>query len=231
RSHNMVLVEGGTVREWGERSEYGDPDEDLVPRPEELPPVVAVAAGAGHSLALDEDGSVHAWGYNHHGQAEVPDDLEDVVEVVAGFHHSVARTSDGSVYAWGNTETWWTSLVEGVTHISAGLHTVTVQDSRSANGDLVQRRSGDMRATTAIDISRASYSDPVADAVVLARADDYPDALTGTALATTQGGPLLLTFPDELLQPVDSEIRRVLPRGGTVYLLGGTAALDADIAV
>src|SRR5690625_1459587 len=47
RSHNMVLVEGGTVREWGERSEYGDPDEDLVPRPEELPPIVAVSAGAG----------------------------------------------------------------------------------------------------------------------------------------------------------------------------------------
>ena len=230
RTHSMAAIENGNVREWGSRSEYGDPEEDVVPRPEELPHIDAVAAGAGHSLALDEDGRVHAWGANHHGQADVPDDLENVVEVVAGFHHSVARTADGAAVAWGNTDTWWTGMVEGVSHIAAGFHTITVQDTPFANGDLVQRLSGDMRVTTAIDISRASFGDEAADVVVLARADDYPDALTGTALAVNAGGPLLLTFPDELLQPVDSEIRRVLPRGGTVYLLGGTAALDQQIA-
>ena len=34
--------------------------------------VIAIAAGSFHTLALKNDGSVVAWGYNAYGQTEVP---------------------------------------------------------------------------------------------------------------------------------------------------------------
>lgn len=231
RTHSMAVTDDGAVREWGAPSAIGDEDDEPVEHPDELPVITAVAAGAAHSLALDEDGFVHAWGYDTDGQLAVPSGLEDVVQISAGSRHSLALTSDGAVHAWGATEDWWIDLVEGVTSIAGGgAHSVTVQDTPFQNAELLERLSGDGRITTAIDISRAGFGDEGAQVVVLARADDYPDALTGTALATGQSGPLLLTASDELLTPVAREVRRVLPRGGTVHLLGGTSALDARVA-
>jgi alpha-tubulin suppressor-like RCC1 family protein len=80
--------------------------------------VVAVSAGASHSLALRADGTVVAWGLNDHGQLgdgttlsrSAPVQvlgvggtgvLNSVVAVWAGASHSVALRSDGSVVAWG----------------------------------------------------------------------------------------------------------------------------------
>lgn len=40
---------------------------------------------------------------------------------------------------------------------------------------------------------------------------------------------LLLTPPDRLDQRVEAELDRILPRGGTVVLLGGTSALSAAV--
>jgi len=74
-----------------------------------------IAAGAGHSLALKEDGSVWAWGYNNLGQLgngesgagvfeSTPvkvSNLKDVIAVAAGYAHSLALKNDGSVWAWG----------------------------------------------------------------------------------------------------------------------------------
>lgn len=94
----------------------------------------------------------------------------------------------------------------------------------------VVRVSGADRIETAIEVSRESYGDGEASTVVLARSDRFPDALAGTPLAVQEHGPLLLTMPSLLANPVRDEIRRVLPRGETVYLLGGSAALDARVA-
>jgi len=69
-----------------------------------------------------------------------------------------------------------------------------------------------------------------AGAVVLARSDDYPDALVGTALAAAKNGPLLFANGGLLTPATQAEIQRVLPVGGTVYLLGGTAAIPASVA-
>lgn len=65
---------------------------------------------------------------------------------------------------------------------------------------------------------------------VLARSDEFPDALTGTALAIQMGGPLLLTPPDRLDHSITGELLRVLAPGSTVYVLGGTAALKPEVA-
>jgi putative cell wall-binding protein len=87
------------------------------------------------------------------------------------------------------------------------------------------------RFGTAIAASQAEFpTDGSAGAVVLARADDYPDALVGTALAAAKHAPLLFASGGTLTMPTQVELKRVLPAGGTVYLLGGTAAIPASVA-
>ena len=63
--------------------------------------------------------------------------------------------------------------------------------------------------------------------VVLARMDVFADALAGSVL--TGHAPLLFTAGDELDDRTANEIGRVLPDGGTVYMLGGPAALSPAI--
>jgi hypothetical protein len=95
----------------------------------------------------------------------------------------------------------------------------------------VQRISGASRFDTAIATSQDQF--PVAGsaaAVVLTRADTYPDALAGVPLAAKVGGPLLLTSSNSLSAAVRAEIIRVLPSGGPVYILGGTSAVSAAVA-
>jgi putative cell wall-binding protein len=64
---------------------------------------------------------------------------------------------------------------------------------------------------------------------VLARSDSFADALAGTPLAASEGGPLLLTFTSSLPASTASELSRVLPGGSTVYLLGGTSAINPSV--
>ncbi|GGS17523.1 cell wall-binding repeat-containing protein [Actinokineospora fastidiosa] len=100
------------------------------------------------------------------------------------------------------------------------------------------RYAGRDRYTTAVCVSRGTWADAatadakepyLAKAVVLARGDDFPDALAGGPLAGHLGAPLLLTTPTALRTEVREEILRVLPSGGTVYLLGSTASLSAGV--
>ena len=74
--------------------------------------MLAVAAGAYHSLAVEGEGAVLAWGGNGNGQlgdgtlvarnsAVYIPNLDGVVAVAAGAAHSLAVKSDGTVSAWG----------------------------------------------------------------------------------------------------------------------------------
>lgn len=101
----------------------------------------------------------------------------------------------------------------------------------------VVREWGSNAVETAIAVSQRNFgpitdlTDPRlrANGVVLSRSDTFYDALVGSAFAGARGMPLLLTKPTSL-DPNDlAEIQRVLPRGGRVYLLGGTAALSSSI--
>jgi putative cell wall-binding protein len=89
------------------------------------------------------------------------------------------------------------------------------------------RVAGTDRIDTAVQSS--FFFDGSASAVVLARDDAYPDALGGAALAAAKDGPLLLTAPAALDPRALAEIKRVLPAGGTVYLLGGLNALSQAV--
>jgi putative cell wall-binding protein len=101
----------------------------------------------------------------------------------------------------------------------------------TVSNSAVGRLSGADRFATAIAISNAEFPTAgTAGAVVVARADDYPDALVGTALAAARTAPLLFASGGVLTPPTQAEIVRVLPAGRTVYLLGGTSAIPASVA-
>ncbi len=95
----------------------------------------------------------------------------------------------------------------------------------------VTRLAGTTGSRTAIAISTNRYPTAgSAKAVVLASAfGSFADALAGSPLAAAKGGPLLLTAASALDPRTDAEITRVLPPGGTVYILGGSSALSLSI--
>jgi hypothetical protein len=86
---------------------------------------------------------------------------------------------------------------------------------------------------TAIAVSQTEFATGSAKAVVLARSDFFSDALAGGPLAAAEDGPLLITpgagTAGSLDPRVVGEIQRVLPSGGTVYILGGPLALSPGI--
>lgn len=102
----------------------------------------------------------------------------------------------------------------------------------------VQRVAGDDRYLTGVKISRQFWADKGdtsknaahANAVVLATGGSYPDALAGGPLASAVNGPLLLTAPTALTPQTQTEIQRVLPAHGTVYVLGGTGAVSSAVS-
>ena len=67
---------------------------------------VCIAAGGFHSLALNADGTVAAWGKNWDGQTNVPTAATNVVAVAAGGNHSLALKGDGSVLGLGPRLGW-----------------------------------------------------------------------------------------------------------------------------
>jgi hypothetical protein len=65
---------------------------------------LAVAGGLSHSLGLDADGSIAAWGRNDDRQCYVPAPNTDFVAVAGGANHSLALYADGSIAAWGQND-------------------------------------------------------------------------------------------------------------------------------
>jgi alpha-tubulin suppressor-like RCC1 family protein len=96
---------------------------------------IAVAGGAYHSVAVQANGSVQAWGDNGQGQlgngsttsSTVPVTVTglagQVVDVAVGAYHTVALLADGTVQAWGNNS--FGQLGNGTTTASSQPVTVT----------------------------------------------------------------------------------------------------------
>ena len=76
-----------------------------------------ISAGGVHSLALDSEGQIYAWGYNYYGQLGNGDTTDSntpvkvdasgvlagktITQISAGDGHSLALDSEGQIYAWG----------------------------------------------------------------------------------------------------------------------------------
>ena len=103
---------------------------------------IALAAGAGHALALLANGTVAAWGDNACGQTTVPGSASGVVRIAAGERHSLALRDDGALVAWGSSYLGQGVVPAGlsnVVEIAAGLmHNVALR----ADGTVVLWGSG-----------------------------------------------------------------------------------------
>jgi N-acetylneuraminic acid mutarotase len=94
--------------------------------------VVAIAAGAYHSLALRSDGWVIGWGRNDFGETNAPGDLTNAVAIAGGWGFSLAAKSNHTVASWG----WppvdarhFPSGMSNVTAVAAGWdHAVALRD-------------------------------------------------------------------------------------------------------
>jgi putative cell wall-binding protein len=207
--------------------------------------VIAVAAAAAVMVAMMPAGFARA----ATTLAVTPTSLPTAV-VGTAYTETLTATGGTAPYTWVLTTG---TLPTGLTLSSAGVIsgtpttrgaesvTVTVTDSASNTGTAtlsipvssttVTDLAGVDRFATAVAVSEAAYPTAgSAGAVVLSRSDDYPDALVGAPLAAAKDAPLLFTTGDTLPSATEVEIARVLPAGGTVYLLGGTSAIPDSIA-
>lgn len=112
-SHAVALDVNGAVWTWGldDVGQLGDGgsgvNRNLPAVLSGLPPVTAVAAGARHSLALDNVGNVWAWGARAGGTMGadfVPVQvvgLAGIVAISGGGAYSLAVDREGALWAWG----------------------------------------------------------------------------------------------------------------------------------
>lgn len=104
RDHALILRGDGTVIGWG-HNQYGQTNIPLG-----LTNVVAVAAGAFYSIALDKEGNISAWGTTRISSGNA----KDVIAVSASYR-TLALKRDGTVFSWSEK----TGLVPGITNIIA----------------------------------------------------------------------------------------------------------------
>lgn len=100
-----------------------------------------------------------------------------------------------------------------------------ITGNKAVAASFIERISGDNRIETAIQISMYGWEQ--AENVILARADNPADALSSASLSGALDAPILLTYPNNLSNSVLDEINRL--GASTVYLLGGTGAISAEI--
>ncbi len=99
-------------------------------------------------------------------------------------------------------------------------------DSGDRTSSQVRRAGGSGRVATSVAASQ-QFRD-AADTALLATAGDFPDALAATALAAHHDAPVLLTFEDEVPDPVAAELDRLGVE--RTVLLGGTGVIGEAVA-
>ena len=87
--------------------------------PTNLAPVISLAAGGYHSLALQPSGAVAAWGYNLLHQTNVPTSLTNATAIAAGLYHSLALSGNGTVSVWGASSYNLTTVPVAATNVVA----------------------------------------------------------------------------------------------------------------
>jgi len=118
-AHTVVILDDGTIKSWGYNShgQLGNSTTTSSSTPVTVAGlagrVTALAAGENHTVALLEDGTLQAWGWNGYGQlgngtttnSSTPVTVVGlggrVIAIVAGKAHTIALLENGTVKAWG----------------------------------------------------------------------------------------------------------------------------------
>lgn len=104
------------------------------------------------------------------------------------------------------------------------LPTATVF-AEAPNPPAVSRLYGVDRYETAIAISKTGWTS--ADTVVVARGDDFADALSAAPLAKMYNAPIILTQKDQLSDKISNELKRLGVK--KIIVVGGTGAVSASV--
>jgi hypothetical protein len=167
---------------------------------------VTFAAGTRSNPVFTVDGKTVAFEFQAQGGTSTVTSTVDVTQATASANPSEKQLTK----------------LSGELAVRADVRSVV---SRFAGGD---RFDTAIQASTALWRNKGDKNDThraQAQAVVLARSDIFADALGGAGLAGAKQGPLLLTDTKSLNSATQTEIQRILPGGGTVYVLGGESAI------
>ena len=107
-----------------------------------------------------------------------------------------------------------------------GVVSNQVESQIKALGISVERLSGVDRYTTALSIARR-YNTNDSNNIILAKAEDFPDALAGGCLAAKNNLPILLTSKETVPDKIISYLDEVKARD--IYLLGGISAISDNV--
>ena len=129
--HSLVLTATGQLYGFGDNffgqlgssantgTNNPNPTPTVVTLPGEIGPVIRIAAGSDHSLAVTASGQLYAFGFNYYGQlgrsantssgdpnptptvVTLAGEIGPVTQVAAGGNHSLAVTASGQLYAFG----------------------------------------------------------------------------------------------------------------------------------
>ena len=145
-----------------------------------------------------------------------------------------------STCASGTVDTYGVGMGSGSAGQDGNVDMITFNDEvTNFQYVWVDRISGLNRVATAVQASQALFdvagasADASADdasVVVLANSMGFADGVSGVPLAAALNGPLLLTAQSSLDPATATEVTRILPAGGTVYVLGGVGAISANVA-
>ncbi|MDQ2697352.1 MAG: cell wall-binding repeat-containing protein [Actinomycetota bacterium] len=122
----------------------------------------------------------------------------------------------------GTSGNWWRVRLEGrILWVASEYLVPTPAPTYTA-----ARVSGGTRYSTAVEVSRRTNPNG-SPTVYLASGENYPDALSGSALAAGQSSALLLTMTGALPTETAAELVRLAPT--KVVLLGGEASISKGV--
>ncbi|MBF4573359.1 cell wall-binding repeat-containing protein [Herbiconiux sp. VKM Ac-1786] len=165
-------------------------------------PVVYVASGANYPDALSGGAAA--------GLKKAPLLLVTPTSVPAAIATELGRLKPAKIVMLGGT----VSLSPAVEKALKAIAPTT----RIAGAD---------RFVVSAAVSAATFT-PGVPVVYLVSGQNFPDALSGAAAATKQGGPVLLVTRDSIPAAVKAELDRLNP--GKIVIVGGTQAVSAAVA-
>jgi putative cell wall-binding protein len=109
--------------------------------------------------------------------------------------------------------------------INGGYPILAWQSTAVPDERNVKRLAGDDRYKTAVKVSQAGWT--TAGTVILARGDDFADAVAGVPLAHQLNAPILLTQTNSIVPAIIEEITRL--KAERVIILGGPGAISDNV--